>query len=49
MEYKGKTYFKNEADYNNIRYFTCENYNKKSKTNKSKKICESKIKFDLNK
>ena len=41
------TYFKSAGDYNNNRYFSCENYNKKSKNNKSKKMCEAKIKIDI--
>ena len=41
------TYFKSAGDYNNFRYFSCVNFNKKSKKNPLKKLCEGKMKIDL--
>ena len=40
-------YFKSHNDYDHIRYFSCENNNKKSKKELLKKWCEGKIKIDL--
>lgn len=41
--YKKTEYFKCSNDYNNKRYFTCANYNRKSKVNSGEKMCNSKI------
>ena len=38
-------YFKSSLDYKDERYFTCINYNKKSKINIGKKMCNGKIKL----
>ena len=40
-------YFKSANNYNNFRYYTCENYNKKSKKNGEMKMCDGKIKVNL--
>ena len=42
--YKKIDYFKSSKDYNNYRYFTFKNYNKKSKINRGIKMCNGKIK-----
>ena len=44
LRFNKMTYFKSPGDYNAIRYFSCGNYNKKSKKDQLNKICEGKIK-----
>ena len=41
------TLFKNAGNYISIRYFACQSYNKKSKKEKCKKLCNRKIKCDV--
>ena len=49
LRFNMMVYFKSPGDYNAIRYFSCGNYNKKSKKGPLNKICEGKIKIDLTK